>query len=148
MPGLTQKVLAEAEGAVPAIFRPAGIEIEFVDRQAQADFRLEILDHRPRDFHGDTTGLAVLLPSDSYAVIFLPLVQAAARDLQAPVAEVLAVSLAHELGHLLLHSAAHASSGIMKPRIDRQQIRLLERGELQFAGNSTGCILWKGKRKR
>jgi hypothetical protein len=145
--GLPQKIRTEAQTIVVAVFRKAGFEIDFVDclgakespcreEPARTDLWLQILKQRPVNLHGDTTGFAVLVPSDrpsdSYAVVSFPKVEAAAHDLEVPVAEVLAAAMAHEIGHLLLHSPAHSHCGIMSPRMDRRQIRLLERGELLF----------------
>jgi Zn-dependent peptidase ImmA (M78 family) len=41
--------------------------------------------------------------------------------------------MAHELGHLLLGSNAHAEIGIMRPRWFGQQLRAVERGALFFS---------------
>ena len=45
--------------------------------------------------------------------------------------------IAHELGHLLMGSDAHSASGIMQPRWDPNQVRLLLMGTLQFTPEQT-----------
>ena len=45
--------------------------------------------------------------------------------------------MAHELGHLLLGSDGHSGSGIMQPRWDPNQVRLLLMGTLQFTPEQT-----------
>jgi hypothetical protein len=40
--------------------------------------------------------------------------------------------IAHELGHLLLGSDGHSAAGIMQPRWEPSQVRLLMMGTLQF----------------
>ncbi|HWC98636.1 MAG TPA: hypothetical protein VG456_17875 [Candidatus Sulfopaludibacter sp.] len=135
MAGLSPKVRSDAQGMVVALFRKSGVRLEFVD-SLPPDYWLQILSSRPQRLPLDTAGFALLVPSekpeDSYAAVFLPQVEAAARNLDATVTEVLAASMAHEIGHLLLHSSAHARTGIMSPRLDRPQIRQLQRGELLF----------------
>jgi hypothetical protein len=145
--GVPEKVRTQAEITVMGIFRRAGVELSFVEclseparpclqAPAKADFWLQIMPERPQRLPEDATGFAVLVrserPGDSYAAVSYPMVESAARDLDASVADVLAGSVAHELGHLLLNSPAHFPNGIMNPRLDRRQIRLLERGALLF----------------
>ena len=145
--GLSESIRAASEQLVAAIFRQAGVDMSFVEclsapgrpcRQPQgnAGLWLQILAQRPRRVSSDATGFAVLVrsgdPGYSYAAVSYPMVETAAADLEVPVAEVLAASIAHELGHLLLHSSAHFRTGVMRPRVDRRQIALLERGELLF----------------
>jgi hypothetical protein len=145
--GLPEKVRTQSEAVVIGVFRRAGLDVAFVEclagvdnpcREATgpADFWLQILKQRPRHLHGDTTGFAVLVPSpkpgDSYAAVSYPMVEATALELDAAIADVLAASLAHEMGHLLLHASSHSRTGIMNPRLDRRQMWLMERGELLF----------------
>jgi len=152
---LPGKIRAAAEGMAADVFRRSGIEIDFIEclttpgspcREpgGQADFWLQILKQRPDHLHRDSAGFAILVRSDrsgdSYAAVSYPMVAAAARNLEAPVAEVLGASLAHELGHLVLHSSAHSRVGIMSPRLDRRQIRALERGELLFTADETARL--------
>ncbi len=140
MVGLPEKLRSDAEEMVRELFRQARIDLDFAgDPAGGAEFWLQILKRPPNHLQRDATGFAVLVaskdPGDSYAAVSLPMVEAAARHLEAPLAEVLAASMAHEIGHLLLHSSYHSRSGIMSPRLDRRQIQLLERGELLFQGN-------------
>lgn len=150
--GVPQKDLARSETMVTSIFRKAGVEVEFVDSAGEKDVWLQILKDPPRDLHGDVTGFAVLVPSerrtDSYAAVSYPMVKAAARGLDADVAEVLAGSMAHEIGHVLLKSNAHSRTGVMVPRLDRPQIRLLRRGNCGLPqARRRGCELnWRRDR--
>ena len=141
MANLPDRLRTQSESLAVGIFAKAGVEIDFVAcpcRQAvgPGDFFLQILNQPLRHLHGDSAGFAVLVPSDrradSYAAVSLPMVESAARELDVPVAEMLAASMAHEIGHLLLHSATHSRTGIMRPRVDAKQIRLLEQGNLGF----------------
>jgi hypothetical protein len=155
--GLSPKVRAAAEAPVIRIFRQAGVEIAFVeclDAAASApcrqppgptDLWLQILNRAPHRLLGDdATGFTVLVHSpqaaDSYAAISYPRVLAAADDLDVDATEVLAASMAHEIGHLLLNSGAHSRTGVMSPRIDRRQIAFLQRGELLFTADQAARL--------
>lgn len=48
--------------------------------------------------------------------------------------------LAHELGHLLLGSAEHPASGLMRGRWQNQDLRLATQGALQFSGWEASAI--------
>lgn len=159
--GLPEKVRKQSEAAVIGVFRRAGLDVAFVEclagedrpcREAAgpADFWLQILRQRPNKLHGDTTGFAVLVPSpkagDSYAAVSYPMVEAAALELDASIADVLAASLAHEMGHLLLHTSGHSRTGIMNPRLDRRQMRLMERGELLFTNDQAVRLVERARR--
>lgn len=146
--GIPEKLRAAGEGMVQEIYRQAGLELDFVDcpeagparcgiPPGPSEFWLQILNRPPNHLQRDSTGFAVLVPTpqpgDSYAAVSLPMVESAARHLEVPAAEVLAASMAHEIGHLLLHSSWHSHAGVMSPRMDRKQIQQLERGELLFS---------------
>jgi hypothetical protein len=150
MAGLPGAIERQVESMVEALFRRAGLELDFVDTADKADFWMQILKQRPLHLHGDTTGFAVLVrsdrPSDSYAAVSLPIVEQTSRELDAPAVEVLAASVAHELGHLLLHSPGHSRSGIMKARLDRTQMELLERGELWFTKDEAARLVELARR--
>jgi len=154
--GLPEKVRTQAEAVAADVFRRSGIDLDFVEclstpgfpcRQpaGQTDFWLQILKQRLNHLHGDSTGVAILVRSsqsgDSYASVSYAMAADTAQELEVPVAEVLAASMAHEIGHLLLHSSAHSRTGIMSPRLDRKQFRLLERGELLFTSGETARLL-------
>lgn len=150
MAGLRDGVGTQAESMVAAVFRKAGLELDFVDVAEKADFWMQIIRQRPLNLHGDTTGFAVLVRSersrDSYAAVSLPMVEEVACELDAPVVEVLAASMAHELGHLLLHSSGHSLSGIMKARLDRKQIESLARGEFWFTKDEAARLVEQARR--
>jgi hypothetical protein len=148
--GLPEKIRVEAEGFVIRVFRDAGLEIDFVEcvgagnaapcgPPGPAELWLQILKQAPHRPYQDAVGFTHLVTSshwgDSYAAVSYPLVQETGRNLKSGVTAVLAISLAHEIGHLLLHSGAHSRSGVMSPYIDHRQIQLLERGELRFTSD-------------
>jgi hypothetical protein len=159
--GIPEKVRTQAEAVVVTIFRRAGLELDFVEclsadaqpcRQppSEADFWLQILNQRPKNPIRDAAGFAVLVrshrPGDSYAAVSYPMVQSAALELDAPVAAVLAATMAHEIGHLLLNSSAHSRTGVMSPRLDRPRILLFESGELLFTRDEVARLSQRATR--
>jgi hypothetical protein len=144
--------LARAEKIAGHILGRAGVEVNWVECAAgeaasgipdacQQDLvatvlRIQMLRSRPADFHGDVTGFAVLTPhwrnGESYAAVSYPMVEDSARSLEGEVSNVLGATIAHEIGHLLLGAKSHSASGVMSPRIEREQLRVVARGELLF----------------
>ena len=70
--------------------------------------------------------------SGKYADVYFERIQWAHREFDADVAQLLGRVSAHELGHLLLGTHAHANVGIMKPQWDPQSLRRIELGVLVF----------------
>ena len=143
--GVPDRILSHAEAVAGYILERTGIEVTWLacpelpechrDPEA-AGFPLQILKQRPAHLHGDTAGFAVIVPppgtSRRYAGVFFPVVQDAARSLEANEAVLLGVTLVHEIGHLLLGSQAHSVQGVMAPHFGREHARLAGRGQLLF----------------
>jgi len=159
--GLPEKLRSAVEAAAAGIFRKAGLRLDFVDclsaparpclqAPGEADFWLQILAGWLQDSHADAAGFTVLAPSeraaDSYAAVSYATVEVAAHQLDVPVADVLAAAMAHEIGHLLLHSPAHSQSGIMSPRLERRHIHLLESGHLLFTREEAALLKERARR--
>jgi hypothetical protein len=155
--GLSERMRTQSETIVIRLFRKAGLELEFVNCETSPDHlcnsapgandvRLQVLNH---NLHGDVIGFAVLVPSqklsDSYAAVSLVAAEAVAQQLGASVVDVLAASMAHEVGHLLLRASAHSRGGLMSPRLDRKEMRLFERGELTFTQEEATRLTSVGK---
>jgi hypothetical protein len=155
-----EKILASAEGMAGHVLDKAGIAVTWVrcpgrpecrpDLSA-TEFRLLILNLRPARPHEDTTGFAVILPppesGDRYAGVFFPMVEDAARNLEADEDVLLGATMAHEIGHLLLGSKAHSPAGVMCPHLGREQVRLARRGELLFTPEQAGQMQVEVKRR-
>ncbi len=65
--------------------------------------------------------------------LFCDRVEEIAEQFNVSKAVVFAVAAAHEIGHLLLPSGAHAARGIMQARLSRLEWRQVARGDLVFA---------------
>jgi hypothetical protein len=109
------------------------------------DIWLEILQERPKNMPRDPAGFAVLAPSqrlsDSYAAVSFAMVASRAREMNAPEVDVLAAAIAHELGHLLLRTSSHGRTGIMKQRLDREQIERMGQGTLLFTDAEAAAMM-------
>ncbi len=66
-----------------------------------------------------------------------PTIEETARRWQAGVSSILGAVMAHEIGHLLLDSHAHGSSGIMSASFGHIQIKQAGKGELLFTTDQT-----------
>ena len=74
------------------------------------------------------------------AYAFYARIGASAQRYRTDVAKVLAVVMAHELGHLLLAREAHRSSGIMRGRWDQFEMELIAAGLLSFTKDESELI--------
>lgn len=103
------------------------------------ELRVQLLPHAPRGIAFDTLGFS--LPCARFGIdstIFIDHCERVTRYMPATFTTVLAYSIAHELGHVLLASAHHSTGGLMRGvwdskawlgamrgdiRIDREQAR-------------------------
>jgi len=129
-------VLAAAREAATTILRSAGIQPIWAPcRPGTRCLHLQVLDRRIAS-HGDTTGYTVA----DYAVVSYPTAEAAAESCGEPPGIVLGAAMAHELGHLLLPSPSHSTTGVMSPRLGCAELRLAARGELRFTPDQVRAL--------
>jgi len=146
--------LARAEDEAAQILRRAGIETAWADCTlaasggqlqpvcqedlAPTDISLRILPrsmsvHSP--FRGNTLGFAGLSGEGdrgSMASIFYFGIQDLARMGDTPEHQILGHAIAHEIGHLLLRTIGHTSSGIMRVTWGRKDLKRLNMEGLFF----------------
>jgi len=135
------------------IFRRAGLEVEWLDLTdcreggrtqppchsplGPAELVLRILARAPNDQDpaGETFGFALVPPDGSDGVdaaVFYTGVQALSRISAASSGQILGYLVAHEIGHLVLGSSAHSSTGIMRPGWTPEEFERAARGQLGF----------------
>jgi hypothetical protein len=105
--------------------------------QAATDLRLRILPASVQNkFQDSVFGFAV---HPALASVYYDYAQRRAKvdDAEFELPVILGGVMAHELGHLLLGSDGHSDTGIMQPRWDPSQVRLLMMGTLQFTPEQT-----------
>jgi hypothetical protein len=130
--------LLRAEAVASAILRQAGIVTAW--RPAVAgdlvpapdEIAVHLLTAHPTTLSGKTNGYAVLAGDHSYAGISCPAVRESAKSLESDQSTVLGAVIAHELGHILLGTRDHATSGVMVTRLGAREIQAAAHGELQF----------------
>ena len=82
----------------------------------------------------ETLGFCLSLENGD-AVVLADVIQQRAVFGPASFADLLGLAMAHELGHLLLRSAAHSVTGIMRSRWAEKQLRDDDRGYLRFTAD-------------
>jgi hypothetical protein len=75
-----------------------------------------------------------------YAYVYFDRVMETAHRMSASLPDVLACVAAHEIGHLLLRSAAHATQGLMGARWDSSDLHLAAWGRLGFTAQQAKRI--------
>jgi hypothetical protein len=143
-----REILARAEGRAAKIFEQAGVNVNWLDCSPSNSTRCAAplesggrvrLDLRITPNAAATTkdqifGVAYLAPDGTgqYGDVFWQ----RAKDLQTSskvdLASILASVMAHEMGHLLLGSNAHAVSGIMQAHWAPSELRRIGMGSLLF----------------
>jgi hypothetical protein len=69
----------------------------------------------------------------AFAAIYLERVRDASAETQVPAVTILAYATVHEVGHLLLGSAAHTTQGMMKDHWDRAEYEAMGQHRLNFS---------------
>jgi hypothetical protein len=71
----------------------------------------------------------------NYALVYYASIKAFRATTAVPAGELLGCVIAHELGHLLLGSASHSSTGLMSAVWQDPELRQVVRGNLLFTGD-------------
>jgi len=72
--------------------------------------------------------------------VFYRRVQAISAKYTSAVSLVLACTLAHELGHVLMPDQAHSSQGLMRATWSREELQRADQGQLQFTPDDVARI--------
>lgn len=146
------KTLGEAKSQATRVFRHAGVGLVWLDcvlpthelaeacRQplARTEVFLRVI-RRTKASAGwskSTTGYGIRSEDargSAYACIFYERVEEIAAEERFPEGLILGHSAAHEIGHLLLPTAGHSDSGIMRARLRWQHWQLAAYQQLLFA---------------
>ena len=144
--GVPPTVLDEAQTAAVEIYRRAGIELSWVNcfprtvvelcaqpPDGSSRFSIRILPNSLR-LKSEVFGIAFLDKDGrgSQGDIFFQPVQALSAAGRCSLSALLGSVAAHELGHLLLGTNAHATTGLMRARWERPQLEHFTEGSLVF----------------
>ena len=136
--GMSADTLARAKSEVTRIYGDAGVDVAWMDPAAVESgdvFAIQLL-IRPRAVNvpGSIMGRAIgdTHETGGSAVLYYDRVLRSAHEREQDVARLLAYTMAHEMGHLLLPPAAHSLSGIMRRDWDGDDLRHIASGSLRF----------------
>jgi hypothetical protein len=141
----SEEMVARAEGVATDIFTPAGFRVRWVSCGSATmgpgcngpweptSLRVRIIRKRYDDYPGEALGYAAAGSKD--LVIFYETVQILARSAitLADSHEILGITLAHEIGHLLLGPGHHSATGLMRADWSRADLEDAAKGRLQFS---------------
>ena len=139
--------LARIQKRVSEYFLGAGIRLEWVDRTPvssnrrgytanpeevdPSDLILRIVprfDLRAEGLRSSVFGFA----AESQITIINERTEEVAQNAEATLPEILAIVIAHELGHALLGPDSHSENGIMRPRLQAADFKKAQRKTLVF----------------
>ena len=136
--GVGADTLVRAKAETARIVAEAGVDVTWMDPAAVEPvntFAIRLL-IRPRAVGASGSVMGTALgdthETGGSAFVFYDRVLRSAHERQQDVAGVLAYAMAHEMGHLLLPTLAHASSGIMRGSWDGDDLRHIANGSMQF----------------
>jgi hypothetical protein len=151
--------LQEAREKILRIFQEAGVGIEWIEPLANQSgrstaaavssppkFAVRMM-IRPKMVAKDPTTpasvMGIALASDESGgtvSLFYDQVCRVARRYQQPIADLLAIAIAHEVGHLLLPPPSHSATGIMRASWDGDDIRHAVVGQLSFTAREASLM--------
>src|SRR5262249_7836786 len=106
-----------------------------VERTEDNHLVLHVLGSKPIDTKSaEVYGMAFLGEDGdgSYCDVFYAPISELYTQGRAPLAKILGVVIAHELGHLLLGAGGHSSAGLMRPQLPATSFSFLEPGAFAF----------------
>lgn len=149
-------VLTRAQAEVTGIYRQAGVEIMWrasssssVDTDADRESRLTIAilsyDQAKRlspELIRDAVGVALSSATSRshVAYVFYHRVENLTGGNGFNLAPVLAIAMAHEVGHLLLPYSSHSMTGLMRAKWTKADLQLAQRGLLFFTAEQAKLI--------
>ena len=135
-----------AQDVATRVFHLAGLALVWVDAEACQARCLTVrivtqpVTAQSRDPH--MLGVALRMPEarGMNLWVFYPRIRAYSAELGLDRSELLGYVMAHELGHLLLPHGAHSAAGLMRPALDRAQVRAAIAGLLTFTPDQAALI--------
>jgi hypothetical protein len=142
------EILARAEGQAARIFGQVGVDVNWLDCNSAIStgctatletvspvlLNLRITPNAAVSTSGQIFGVAYLAPDGTgqYGDVFWQRAKDLQTDSKVNLASILASVMAHEMGHLLLGSNAHAIRGIMQAHWGPSELRRISMGSLLF----------------
>jgi hypothetical protein len=144
---LSAGLVERAQTEVSRIFKEIDIEIVWVaeiPRDYQRVRVLSVTGYEPSSSEaaGTVLGFTQTVPEGrgTRAYVFYPRIVRMAQKFNVMLEKLLAVAMAHELGHMLMPDASHGAQGIMRAPWDYFDLRAASNGRLRFSKESAGLI--------
>ena len=144
--GLRADLVAKAAAEVVRLYRLIGVDIEWVTPLPENNDRLRsvcLVTREPKDsVSPHVLGVTYKRPGEAgkRAHVFVHRGQRASLQFTVPICEVLAVVIAHELGHMIMPNGSHSKDGLMSAEWDGYQFRLASAGLLHFSPETAAVI--------
>jgi hypothetical protein len=150
--GVAADDLANTRGQIEAIFLDAGIAVTWrtARRSTEASDPFQVTVLLRKQDAGWTPKrrpvMGVALASDArrgVTSVYYNSIAGVARTYSQPVVVLLAITIAHEIGHLLLPAPAHASEGIMRADWEGDDLRHAAMQPLGFTAEQAASMRMK-----
>jgi hypothetical protein len=154
-PAPSDRVIA-AEKQTSLIFQLAGIGTDWLDCSVDAagrprapeceevwrptDLKLLIVDRPNAHLSQSAMGSAKPDPETGYATVFYQRIRKEAKERAMRESEIMSLVMAHELGHLLLRSGSHSTTGVMNARLGRTEWERADHNRLRFSGQQASAM--------
>jgi hypothetical protein len=154
--GIPDTIVRRAEATIERVFRDTGVTLIWGTLADMHDgFTIHVMIRRepgggPGSDSPSATGTTI---GDDHArggvsFVFYDRLVTCAHRYDEPVDLMLALTIAHEMGHVLLPAPAHSPSGIMKAEWDGDDIRRLTTGVELFTEEQSALIRRSAERRR
>jgi len=143
---IPDKTTSQAQAETSRIFKAAGITLTWLPSgEVPANYLIIEIVKTPIGQISRNPNVLGVSPGSKevpgrVAWLYYDRIQDLARFLHLEVAQLLGHVMAHEMGHLLLPSGAHAAGGLMKAGWDNQQAILAATGSLTFEASQAALI--------
>jgi hypothetical protein len=144
--GISSLTICDARQEVSRIYAQIGVRAVWAEHPTDSpkDALLVIIRARAEQGVGTAElGFAIRAADNSsgrVAYVFYDRVQPLAQGHEMSDASLLAVVIAHEIGHLLLPYGSHSPSGLMRGEWDDRQFSLAKGGQLRFTAQQAELI--------
>jgi hypothetical protein len=146
--GVPGALLDRARAEVTRLFNLVGIGLDWVDDVPSSNLRFRVAlltTWEPSDKRVATSVMGYTQTAPGVrgirAYVFWRRVDRTAQSFRADPERVLAVAIAHEIGHMVLSDGNHAKSGLMRAPWDANDFRSASAGMLTFSKDSATRLL-------
>jgi hypothetical protein len=140
-------VVGRAKAEVVRLFGLAGVEVAWVEKASRGGNRLRVVCLTTKEPAEERVSAGALgyTPSNGgrraiRAYVFWRRVERAAEKFVVGKNDLLAVAIAHEIGHMLLPDGSHAKAGLMQSPWDANHFRSTAAGLLHFSPDTAALI--------